>query len=333
MTSGFKTKRRDPNPAMKSVAAAVLTVSLAAATASAAWTLTPLYTFGGGDDGDAPYGALVADKAGTLYGVTDVGGTGQGGTVFSFNPVTGVLTTLYAFTLGGASGSGPASGVIIDANGILYGTTERGGGGSCAYGCGTVFKLDPATRVLITLATFDGAAKGSVPDGLVRYGGQIYGTARYGGYIPAPGYSGYGTIYKVNPNTKAFTVLHTFNQPGTSDGASPGTALVPGPDGRLYGVAPNGGPNGPGEVFAINTTTLAFSIAHGFDYHVDGAAPTGRLLSKGGKLIGTTVAGGPTAASDGVVYSVDPATGILTNLYNFTPGRRIGDRGPVAGSV
>jgi uncharacterized repeat protein (TIGR03803 family) len=306
--------------AARSAGAACLVAAALASAPSVAATFKSLYAFSGGDDGANPYGQLVADSAGLLYGTTDTGGAGSGGTVFRFDPVSGALTTLYAFTLGGATGSGPASGVIIDGKGILYGTTERGGTGPCAYGCGTVFKLDPSTRLLTTLATFDGAGKGDTPEGLLLYGGQLYGETLYGGYIPGPSSSGYGTLFKVNRTTKTFVSLHSFNQPGANDGANPHAALVPGADGRLYGVASSGGANGSGTVFAINPTSAAFSVIHAFDYHVDGSGPIGRLRLKLGKFIGTTVAGGPTVASSGVVYSVDPATGILTNLYSFGGG-------------
>lgn len=62
------------------------------------------------------------------------------------------------------------------------------------------------------------------------------------------------------------------------------------------------------------------SVIHAFDYHVDGAGPAGRLLARKGQLLGTTRAGGPTVAGDGVVFSVDLISGVLTNLYSFAGG-------------
>lgn len=300
--------------------AGLLALALVATAPARAATFQSLHSFGGGADGAAPNGQLAADKSGMLYGTTDTGGAGGGGTVFRFDPASGILTTLYSFTTFGAKGYGPASGVIIDAKGMIYGATEAGGTGACNLGCGTVFKLDPSTGALRTLVDFQDLAQGARPEGLVLYGGQLYGVTIFGGYIPGVGNSGAGTVFTVDPKTKTFTSLHAFNEPGVPDGVAPTAALVPGPDGRLYGVASSGGPNGSGTVFALDTLTAAVSVIHAFDYHVDGAAPTGKLLVRNGQLLGTTRAGGPTAAGDGVVFSVNPTTGALTNLYSFAGG-------------
>ena len=298
----------------------VILLSWAAITPASAANYLNLYNFHGSPDGSQPYGRLVADTSGMLYGTTDTGGVGGGGTVFRFDPATGQVTTLYSFTTFGPKGSGPAAGVILGANGLLYGTTETGGTGTCSLGCGTVFRLNPVTSDLTTLVDFQNDAQGIRPHGLVLHGGLLYGTTIYGGYIPGPGNSGGGTLFSVNPITKSFTKLHNFSEPGVNDGALPVTMLVPGPDGRMYGLADSGGANGAGAVFALNTTTLAFSVIHSFDYHVDGAHPQGKLLVRNGNLLGTTRAGGPTAASQGVVYSLNPTTGVLTNLYSFSGG-------------
>ncbi len=303
-----------------SLLAMALALALGALGTAAASTYQQLYAFGGNPDGSAPYGQFAADKNGMLYGVTDTGGTGGGGTVFRFDPVGGTLTTLHSFITFGAKGSGPAAGVLLNATGMIYGTTESGGTGTCSGGCGTVFKLNPSTGILTILVDFQNAAQGQQPQGLALYGGQLYGVTHYGGYIPGVGNPGGGTIFKVDPKTKAFTSLHDFNEPGVPDGVAPFAALIPGPDGRLYGVATSGGPNGSGTVFALDTVTAAVSVVHAFDYHVDGSSPRGKLLVRNLQLLGTTVAGGPTSAGDGVVFSVDPATGALTNLYSFAGG-------------
>ena len=300
--------------------AGLMVLALAAGGPAEAATFQSLYAFTGGTDGAAPYGQLAADKTGMLYGATDIGGAGGGGTVFRFDPATATLTTLHSFTTFGPKGSGPASGVLLGANGMIYGSTEIGGTGTCSSGCGTVFKLDPATGKLTILVDFQTPAQGQQPEGLMLYGGQLYGVTLYGGYIPGVANPGGGTIFRVDPKTKAFTSLHDFNEPGVPDGVAPFASLVPGPDGRLYGTATSAGPNGSGTVFALDTVTAAVGVVHAFDYHVDGAAPRGKLLVRKGQLLGTTVAGGPTATADGVVFSVDPATGVLTNLYSFAGG-------------
>lgn len=92
-------------------------------------------------DGQLPVAGLIQDAEGNLYGTTSSGGLYGGnygyGTVFKITP-DGTETVLYNFT-GGAHGANPEAGLILDANGDLYGTTTNGG----AYACGTVFKVTP----------------------------------------------------------------------------------------------------------------------------------------------------------------------------------------------
>jgi len=101
-------------------------------------------------DGANPFGGLVRDTAGNLYGTTYNGGsvscssggiTGCG-VVFKLD-TAGNETVLYRFT-GGANGANPQAGLILDAAGNLYGTTVYGGDLGCAgLGCGVVFKITP----------------------------------------------------------------------------------------------------------------------------------------------------------------------------------------------
>jgi uncharacterized repeat protein (TIGR03803 family) len=106
-----------------------------------------LYAFSGGADGSEAYGALVMDKTGNLYGTTFEGGSpscnsGLGcGVVFKLD-TTGKETVLHRFS-GGKDGALPASGLIRDSAGNLYGTAPRGGSNACNGGCGVVFKVRP----------------------------------------------------------------------------------------------------------------------------------------------------------------------------------------------
>jgi uncharacterized repeat protein (TIGR03803 family) len=103
---------------------------------------TVLYVFTGGGDGGNPVGGLLLDKAGNLYGTTEVGGLSGGcgglgcGTVFKFTP-NGALSTLYTFT-GGSDGGQPVADLVRDSAGNLYGTTLFWG-----EGYGVVFALAP----------------------------------------------------------------------------------------------------------------------------------------------------------------------------------------------
>jgi uncharacterized repeat protein (TIGR03803 family) len=87
-------------------------------------------------DGAFPYGTLIRDASGNLYGTTSDGGTQGMGTVFMLS-ATGTETVLHSFS--GADGALPTAGLTRDRQGNLYGTTFNGG----AHGVGTVFKLIP----------------------------------------------------------------------------------------------------------------------------------------------------------------------------------------------
>jgi uncharacterized repeat protein (TIGR03803 family) len=97
-------------------------------------TKSDLYDFKGGSDGEAPQAALFYAN-GQLYGTTSHGGTYKGGTLFSLS-LSGVETVLHDFGSSG-DGSDPSNDVIIDANGVLYGTTQSGG----QFGDGTIYAV------------------------------------------------------------------------------------------------------------------------------------------------------------------------------------------------
>lgn len=98
-----------------------------------------LHRFANGFDGSHPMAGLLL-REGQLYGTTTTGGTSCGcGTVFDVS-LDGRARTLHAFT-GGEDGDFPTAGVIADAAGSLFGTTEYGGGGCVPNGCGTIFRI------------------------------------------------------------------------------------------------------------------------------------------------------------------------------------------------
>jgi uncharacterized repeat protein (TIGR03803 family) len=125
---------------------------------------TVLHNFGATGDGSLPQAALSIDSAGNLYGTTDGGGAGGWGTVFKIDR-TGHETVLCSFT-GGADGGNPGgglgapagSGVVLDAYGNLYGTTESGG----LLGLGVLYKLDSTGHETV-LHTFTGTSDGGMP--------------------------------------------------------------------------------------------------------------------------------------------------------------------------
>jgi uncharacterized repeat protein (TIGR03803 family) len=102
--------------------------------------LTTLYTFcsqSGCADGVAPFGTLIRDGAGNLYGTTVAGGDTFNGTVYKLD-TSGNLTVLHSFN-GTSDGAQVLTGLTSDNAGNLYGTASFGG----AYGYGTVYKIAP----------------------------------------------------------------------------------------------------------------------------------------------------------------------------------------------
>jgi len=238
------------------------------------WQESVLYRFQTMLDGKNPMFALTQDAAGVLYGSTLYGGGGACldtlwnrigcGTVFRLSPpaygqTTWTKTTLYSF-IGGTDGSTPEGRVILDTAGRVYGTTTQGGFGACQdgmgtiIGCGTVYRLTPATTghwAKAILHSFSGG-DGAYPQGGVFMDGTgtLFGTASSGGANP---YLSYGVLYKLAPPTAGWTawietVLYNFDN---TAGMTPIGEPIRDSAGNLFGVANVGGPNGGGVVYEI----------------------------------------------------------------------------------
>jgi uncharacterized repeat protein (TIGR03803 family) len=152
---------------------------------------------------------------------------------------SGKETVLYNFN-GAVDGSGPLSGLVLDAKGNLYGTTVNGG----ASNAGTVYKLSQKGEKTV-LYSFTGGTDGANPyAGLVIDAkGNLYGTTYAGG---ASGR--FGTVFEVSQSGKE-TVLYSFT--GGSDGANPYASLIMDTRGNLYGTTYDAGDWGVGTVFEL----------------------------------------------------------------------------------
>lgn len=160
---------------------------------SASGTYTVLHKFNGGSDGMAPSAPVIRDSSGTLYGTTTEGGSSCScGIVFALSS-SGKETILYSFK-GGSDGSFPQAGLVRDASGNLYGTTEYGGAGY-----GTVFQISPTQQETV-LHVFDYNTDGAYPlSNLVRdSAGNLYGTTSNNGPSTCNQY-GCGTVFEVAP--------------------------------------------------------------------------------------------------------------------------------------
>jgi uncharacterized repeat protein (TIGR03803 family) len=304
------------------------------------WTETVLYAFGG-DDGDGPYGSLVFDSMGNLYGTTNAGGDQLClcGMVFELTPPTApggswTETMIYGFK-GGNDGSGPFAGVVLDKAGNLYGTTGLGGvveacGGS---GCGTVFELSPPTTpggswTETVLYSFTDGNDGGVPFAPVTLDevGNVYGTTHLGGSQNC-GF-GCGTVFELTPSgsgTWTEILLHSFSSI-RNDGSDPEFGgLFLDKSGALIGTTSQGGAGGHnlGTVFGLRPSSggkWAYEVLYSFHGN-DGLEPQGGVISVGGVLYGTTAQGGSHGA--GTAFRLARMTGGAwkeTGLYSFSDG-------------
>jgi uncharacterized repeat protein (TIGR03803 family) len=278
------------------------------------------------EDGRAPYGRLISDTAGNLYGTTELGGMSGGGTVFELTKPTGpsgwTETVLYNFT-GGADGGQPYGGVIFDSLGNLYGTTNRGG----ASDAGTVYQLAPPAEqggswTETVLYSFAGGTDGQNPEGDLTFdqAGNLYGTTTAGG---SPGN---GIVFELAPaqgGTWSETVLHSFFH---KEGVSPRAAVLFDRHGSLSGTLANGGASGGGAVFRLDPPSTqggrwTEKSLYRFSGHADGKGPLCTLVLFKGSLYGTTVIGG--ASKVGTIFQLTPPAhhGVPwteTVLHSFT---------------
>ena len=279
------------------------------------WTETVLHIFKGnaGNDGATPFGGVVIDSAGNLYGTTGYGGTGNCvllgilmgcGTVFEFSPPAQkggawTETILYSFQ-GGKDGYLPNGDLVFDAAGNLYGATMFGGGQGTSCNpyyqyCGTVFGLSPPKKrggawKENVLYSFKGnksgkpSGDGANPNGglILDNSGALYGTTYFGG----------------------------DNKQGTCEGGAGGTGC-----GTVFMLSP------PAKKGAPWTETVLHRFQGGTK---DGGNPVaGVILDSTNNLFGTTYAGPQNGF--GTVFEVAKPAGksqvwMEKLLYRFTDG-------------
>jgi uncharacterized repeat protein (TIGR03803 family) len=259
-------------------------------------------------------------------------------TVVNALPAGAAYRVIYRFQ-GHADGEAPSQ-LISDAQGNLYGVTQYGGLGACAFsgekGCGTVFELSPPTAgqtawTETVLYAFAGGSDGAYPNSLAfDRSGNLYGVTASGGTggCLVYGESGCGTAYRLAPPSApgtawTETVLYRFL--GGSNGWLPVTAILDAA-GNLDGVAYYGGSvsrcgkGGCGTVFQLSpaasgrpwteTTLYAFRGTPGGGPHSgDGAQPQSLTMDNTGTLYGTTAWGGHCdgqAGCDGAAFQLTP---------------------------
>lgn len=284
-----------------------------------AWTERLLYSFPGGAAGGEPTGSLTVVGR-VLYGATNIGGTSNGGTVFSLAPSASpggywTETVLYSFAGPPGDGAVPSGGLVVGSGGVLYGTTVQGG----TYNAGTVFSLTPPASpggiwAETVLYNFKGPffGDGAYPAGGLDMDadGVLYGTSDGGAFYD-------GMVFSLTPPASPggrWTEAALYSFVGGSDGALPSSGVILS-NGVLYGTTQYGGPLDGGSVFSLTPPasaggSWAEAILHTFGDDSNGCKPsTGLVIGRGGALFGTTAACGNYQCSTlgcGTVFSVAP---------------------------
>jgi uncharacterized repeat protein (TIGR03803 family) len=257
--------------------------------------------------GSFPQGDLAQALNGKLYGLTSEGGATGDGTIFEFDPISGVYTKKHDFDE--TNGSEPFGSLVLASNNKLYGATSSGG----AEGYGVIFEYDPATNLFTKKADFDYLTTGyGSYDRLIQAtNGKLYGLTRDGGFNG----NSLGTLFEYDISSNAITAKVSLIG---ANGETPEGGLTQAPNGKLYGLTRFGGTNGVGALFEYDITANTFITKFNFSGStVTGFDPKGSLaLSPNGKLYGATSSGGATGR--GTIFEYDPANGTVTKKQDFT---------------
>jgi len=276
------------------------------------WKETVLHSFAdiSGSDGYYPYGALVFDAAGNLYGTTQAGGKFNGGTVFTLKLSNGKYTykVIHGFVTSSSSAYQPYAGLVVGKNGYLYGTTYYGG---LVWNAGAVYQMRQVSGVWLfsVIYNFLGSSLGQFTEsGLAVDGaGNMYGTTYQGADFNL------GGVYKLTAGTNnkwTQKIVYSFRSYAKKDGAYPYFAGVTlDAQGNIYGTTFQGGSSAAnnlnyGTVYKLTTGTYKERVLWSFGTTGDGYYPYQKAILVKGKLYGTTHNGG--SKGGGVVYEVTP---------------------------
>jgi uncharacterized repeat protein (TIGR03803 family) len=304
-----------------------------------------------GANGENPESTLIAGADGNLYGTTLQGGSQGRGTIFRIT-TSGTFTSVYSFPSLGAfntsglatntTGANPRAGLLLAADGNLYGTAYQGG----ASGWGTIFRMTAAGTVS-TVRSFAGPSfDGGFPlAGIVQdAAGNLYGTTERGGYLNQ------GAVWRIDSSGQ-YSLLHGFIN-SLLDGAQPYAAVLVA-NNSLYAVTYSDsfssagaivkldvGSNG---VLPVELSVSATEIATGSSATLTWSSPTATACTASGAWNNAVTTSGTlavTPASAGIytyALSCTDGAGVVRNAYAGlvvkAPPTQPVDGGGGAGSV
>lgn len=250
-------------------------------------------------NGYVNFGLTAAN--GKLYGFTTPSGTYQT-RILEFDYTTNTFNLRYTF----ASSSETPVDWVYAANGKFYGLVSQPSDGMA------IFEWNPVTAAYVVKATYDHTpflTASSYSAGLIlSSAGKVYGTVSRNGVT----LKGYLFEYDIAANTYNNRVDFSYSP----NGAYPTSGIVQANNRKLYGMTRDGGAVDQGVVYQFDPATNTYTKLLDFDYNTNGAKPLGSLtLADNGKLYGWTSDGG--AYSDGVAFTIDPATNTFTKLVDL----------------
>ncbi len=263
------------------------------------WTEQVLWSFGGANDGAAPYGGLAMDATGNLYGTTSGSVTAGVGVVFKLssgqNGWTESLLHIFCLKYPDCSdGAEPKAGVTFDNAGNLYGTTTDGGQPN-KVGWGVAYELSPTQSgwTETVLKVFTSVTGGRTSAGItIDPEGHLYGGLSEGGPHQC------GSFFRLN----TFVVFPLSG----GNGCLPLSDLLYS-SGALFGSTIEGGANSLGALFKFTakesrvTQTILYNFCQQTNC-ADGSIPNGSPTVNNGQLYGATEQGG--LYNLGVIYQI-----------------------------
>jgi uncharacterized repeat protein (TIGR03803 family) len=320
---------------------------------------TPLHHFGATANGFWPKAGIIKGSDGRLYGTASVGGPDGNGIVYSNNVLGTSFLPLHTFV--DAEGYYPVGELLEASNGKIYGALRYGGPintgciyrmdknganfqiintfpditlahwpvgdliegpGQLLYGMfeqstngSGIFRMNLDGSNLTVLKHWTAGELYGPNSGLRLYRGYLYGFSYVGG-------TGRGGIFRIRLDGTGYQEMHVFNG---ADGSLPMESPVIGRnDGKIYGAASQGGANGYGTIFSIDTSGANFTVLRHLDYNTDGGYAHGQLIqASDGLLYGTTFSSNLAPGGGGTIYRINTdGSGfvVITEFNSVTMG-------------
>lgn len=272
-----------------------------------------VHAFSGGADGSRPEGGLAfRPDDGRLYGTTSLGGAEDLGTIFSIDPATGELETLYDFNSTSDS-SVPKGELTVGPDGLVYGALTHAN--PSFRSCGQVFQFDPDVPGMGISVLHEFRCDTDVTKfpmgGMVNHDGFLYGVTA-GDTLP--GREADQAFFRIDLATEGFEVLTLIDPAEALWGH-----LVIADDGFIYAQGRGDGQSGgnAGSIFRIDPNDGSVSKVFVFGKDVSPRKPFSVVEDASGEIIVATRSGG--AANEGAVFRL-AGNGGFEVVHSFSQG-------------